>query len=55
MKQIEIVESFVHERLMSGGCGRLSAKTLNFTGEKMNFTGTHPTVVTAGKCITEGE
>ena len=55
MKRIEIVKKFVHERLTSGGCGSLSVQNLTFISGKMNFIGTHPTVVTAGESITEGE
>lgn len=47
-------ESFVHERLTSGGYGSLSVKTLNFTGGKMNFVGTLPKVITTAKSITGG-
>jgi len=55
MKRIEIVENFVHERVTSGGCGRLCVQNLTFISGKMNFVGTHPAVVTAGESITEGE
>jgi len=55
MKRIEIVKNFVHERVTSNGCGRLSVQNLTFISGKMNFTGTLLTVVTAGESITEGE
>jgi len=55
MKRIEIVKSFMHERLTSGGCASLSVQSLTFISGKMNFTGTLLTVVTAGESITEGE
>lgn len=48
-------ESFVHERLTSGGYGSLSIKSLTFTGGKMNFSGTLPKVITTAKSITGGQ
>ena len=48
-------QSFVHERLTSGGYGSLSVKSLTFTGGKMNFVGTLPTVITTAKSIAGGD
>lgn len=48
-------ESFVHERLTSGGYGNLSVKALSFANGKMSFSGTLPKVITTAKSIQGGQ
>ncbi|MHB8108156.1 MAG: hypothetical protein ACYDH4_12140, partial [Candidatus Cryosericum sp.] len=48
-------ESFVHERLTSGGYGSLSVKALSFANGKMTFSGTLPKVITTAKTILGGQ
>jgi hypothetical protein len=48
-------ESFVHERLTSGGYGSLSAKSLTFSNGMMQFSGTIPKTITTAKTILGGQ
>lgn len=48
-------ESFVHERLTSGGYGSLSVKSLTFSDGMMRFSGTIPKTVTTAKTILGGQ
>jgi hypothetical protein len=48
-------ESFVRERLTSGGYGSLSVKALSFANGKMTFSGTLPKVITTAKTILGGQ
>ncbi|MFZ2414811.1 MAG: hypothetical protein WAW33_02330 [Minisyncoccia bacterium] len=44
-------ESFVYERLTSGGYGSLFVRSLNFSNGKMNFSGNLPQIITTAKTI----
>jgi len=44
-------ESFVYERLTSGGYGSLLVKSLSFSNGKMSFSGNIPKVITTAKTI----
>jgi hypothetical protein len=46
-----LFESFVYERLTSGGYGSLYVKSLSFSNGKMNFSGNIPKVITTAKTI----
>lgn len=46
-----LFESFVYERLTSGGYGGLLVKSLSFSNGKMSFSGNIPKVITTAKTI----
>ena len=48
-------ESFVHERLTSGGYGSLSIKSLTFSDGTMHFSGTISRTITTAKTILGGQ
>lgn len=49
------LESFVHERLTSGGYGSLSIKSLTFSNGTMKFSGTLPKSITTARNILGGQ